>query len=569
MALEYEVQCPADLLAELLLLEWQQIKALDPTFQPEQSFFRWTNYAQPFNAALLEYQAREKQARLRYRAPTFAELSAGVLLGPYQICGSIGAGGMGDVYAADDTRLGRKVAIKILASHLTQNPAYVKRFAREAATVARLSHPNIVTLFDLGEVEVAGQSVSFVVMEFLEGETVRERLENDRMSVERAVHVAVEIAGALDASHRQSVVHRDIKPENIFLTADGRVKILDFGLARLGEEAGTETDYTPSQDALTQVGAVLGTTGYMAPEQVRGEAASAPSDLFSLTSVLFEMLFGRRAFPGQSRADMATATLRDDPLNQIDKQLQTDLPPALIELLHLGFQKQVEMRIQTAHEFSRRLAVIAADLANAQRIREDNRVRPLNPLSTIGPVSSLFQRWLIPVLFTVTVVVGTAWNYELPGSTSPAPAPTPPHTIAVLPFSSQSDVQSHAASKNLTVGLTDSLARDEALCVRPYSAVCDWNWNDASNMFDDARIERLKADLLVTGQVYLEDSTVRVRVELVNPAKGRLVWSNSYTASHVDLANLHLNIRNDVVHQLGGRSMTALAPSTLACGIAH
>ncbi len=219
-------------------------------------------------------------------------LTPGTRLGPYEILGPLGAGGMGEVYRARDTRLDREVAIKVLPEHLAKNPDAMARFEREAKVLAALSHPNILAIHDFG----SEQGVAHVVMELLEGETLRDRVGRLAVPWRKAVEIGVAIAEGLAAAHSKGIIHRDLKPENIFLTSDGRVKILDFGLARWKPSTGTKTD--PNAPTETKEGTVMGTVGYMSPEQIRGTAAEAPSDIFSLGCVLYEMVTGQRAFAG-------------------------------------------------------------------------------------------------------------------------------------------------------------------------------------------------------------------------------------------------------------------------------
>jgi serine/threonine protein kinase len=217
---------------------------------------------------------------------------------------------MGEVYRARDTRLDRDVAIKILPERLAGNAGLESRFAREAKAVASLSHPNILALHDIGIAE----GIPFSVTELLEGATLRDRISGSPLPVRKAVDYALQTARGLAAAHDKGIVHRDLKPENIFITDDGRAKILDFGLARATEtESGSSLTGLPTQSPGTEPGTVLGTVGYMSPEQVRGLPVDARSDLFSFGTVLYEMLSGRRAFQGDTAADTMTAVLREDP----------------------------------------------------------------------------------------------------------------------------------------------------------------------------------------------------------------------------------------------------------------
>jgi serine/threonine protein kinase len=218
---------------------------------------------------------------------------AGQKIGPYEVRGQIGAGGMGEVYKARDPRLGRDVAIKVLPASFSSDTDRLQRFAQEARAAAALNHPNILAIFDIGE----DKGAPYVVSELLEGETLRDRLRSGALSNRKAIDFALQIAHGLTAAHEKGIVHRDLKPENLFITHDNRVKILDFGLAKLTrpEESASSGD-APTMQVATDPGVVRGTVGYMSPEQVRGKAADHRSDIFSFGSILYEMLSGKRAF---------------------------------------------------------------------------------------------------------------------------------------------------------------------------------------------------------------------------------------------------------------------------------
>jgi len=227
-------------------------------------------------------------------------LAAGSKLGPYEIVGQIGAGGMGEVYRAKDPRLGRDVAIKVLPASFSQDADRLRRFEQEAKAAGVLNHPNITAVYDIGSHDEA----PYVVQELLEGETLRSILAGGKLSPRKSIDYALQIAHGLAAAHEKGIVHRDLKPENLFVTKDGRVKILDFGLAKLThQEEGSQVTNMPTATAGTEPGVVLGTLGYMSPEQVRGRAADARSDIFSFGAILYEMLSGNRAFRGDSAAD--------------------------------------------------------------------------------------------------------------------------------------------------------------------------------------------------------------------------------------------------------------------------
>jgi hypothetical protein len=293
-------------------------------------------------------------------------LTSGTKLGPYEIESLIGAGGMGEVYRARDTRLQRDVAIKILPSSLTQDQDRLRRFEQEARAVAALNHPNLLTVFDVGTVPVAQQageaSVAtavaaspYIVSELLEGATLRERLVSGALRERRALDYAIQIAQGLAAAHERGIVHRDLKPDNIFVTEGGRVKILDFGLAKLVESNSSDADVTVQ--SVTQAGVVLGTIGYMSPEQVRGKSADTRSDIFSFGVVLYEMLAGRRAFHGESSADVMSAILNQEPpeLTATNREIS----PALDRIVHHCMEKTPQQRFQSAGDIAFQLSELS------------------------------------------------------------------------------------------------------------------------------------------------------------------------------------------------------------------
>ncbi len=238
-------------------------------------------------------------------------LLRGTRIGPFEILDPLGSGGMGEVYRARDVRLDRDVAIKVLPEHLTTDSSALKRFQREAKAVAALSHPNIMEIHDVG----TDQGITYAVMELLQGETLRVRIAQGPLPRKKAIEIAIAIADGLGAAHEKGVIHRDLKPENIFLTSDGRVKILDFGLARSAAGfpfPGQESTQAPTNSLESEQGVIRGTVPYMSPEQVRGGAVDARSDIFSFGCVLYEMFSGRRAFSGQSAADTISAILKQD-----------------------------------------------------------------------------------------------------------------------------------------------------------------------------------------------------------------------------------------------------------------
>jgi serine/threonine protein kinase len=294
-------------------------------------------------------------------------LSAGTKLGPYEIQSLLGAGGMGEVYRANDTRLDRTVAIKVLPSHLSSDPDRIQRFEREARTISSLNHPHICTLYDVG----TQNSVTFLVMEFLEGVTLAHRLMRGALPIIEVLQIGREVADALSKAHHLGIVHRDLKPGNIMLTKSG-AKLMDFGLAKpsLGTSAsvgGALTPATPTlslpsltspTSPLTQKGHVLGTFQYMSPEQLQGCEADARSDIFAFGAVLYEMTTGRRAFEGKSQLSVITAILEKEP--EPVSSLQKASPLALDHVITTCLAKNPDDRWQTAHDVKLQLQWVQA-----------------------------------------------------------------------------------------------------------------------------------------------------------------------------------------------------------------
>src|SRR6185436_7272082 len=283
------------------------------------------------------------------------DLSPNTTIAQYTIVWKIGEGGMGEVYRARDGRLDRNVAIKILPANFATDVDRLNRFEQEARATSALNHPNILTVYDIG---THGGS-PFIVAELLEGEELRDRLDHGRLPLRKLIDYAQQIVSGLEAAHGKGIVHRDLKPENLFITEDERVKILDFGIAKLSEPGGAETG---SEDAtrkvLTNPGVVMGTVGYMSPEQVRGEKADQRSDIFSFGAILHEMITGRRAFRRDTVAETMTAILKEEP-----EDLSATIPginPALERIVQRCLEKKPERRFHTAHDLGFALEAVSA-----------------------------------------------------------------------------------------------------------------------------------------------------------------------------------------------------------------
>jgi Tol biopolymer transport system component len=310
-------------------------------------------------------------------------LAPGVRLGPYEVVSPLGAGGMGEVYRARDTRIGRDVAVKVLPTGLAQDAGRLRRFEQEARATGQLNHPNILALYDLGEHD----GLAYVVSELLEGQTLRERLGGAALHVRKAVEVGAQIARGLAAAHEKGIVHRDLKPDNVFVTKDGQVKILDFGLAKL-----TLPEFSTSQGSQleteahgTDPGTVLGTVGYMSPEQVRGRAVDHRSDIFSFGAILYEMLAGRRAFTGDSAIETLNAILKEEPP---DFALTNKaLPPALERIVRHCLEKNPDERFASARDLAFDLQAVSETSIEARVAAPRGRRRHLTTVVALGLAS--------------------------------------------------------------------------------------------------------------------------------------------------------------------------------------
>ena len=282
-------------------------------------------------------------------------ISVGTKLGPYEILSAIGSGGMGEVYRAKDSRLNRDVAIKVLRPIFSSSQERLKRFEQEARTAGLLSHPNILAIYDVGTEEES----PYLVSELLEGETLRKKLANGAIPQRRAVEFAMQIARGIAAAHQRGIIHRDLKPENVFITKDGHLKILDFGLAKLtlaGLESNDQSQH-PTMSRLTSEGVAMGTVGYMSPEQVQGLPADQRSDIFSFGAVLYEMLSGKRAFGGNSSVEVLNAILKEEPAELLESN--ENFPQSIAAFVRSCMEKNPDDRFQSMRDLALAFEAIA------------------------------------------------------------------------------------------------------------------------------------------------------------------------------------------------------------------
>jgi serine/threonine-protein kinase len=408
---------------------------------------------------------------------------------------------MGEVYRARDPRLGREVAIKVLPADLLLDSERLNRFEQEARAASALNHPNILTVHDIGV--HAGRP--YLVTELLAGSTLRAVIERDALPIDRASDYARQLASGLAAAHDRGIIHRDIKPENIFVTEDGRVKILDFGLAKLLPSGLTDPEATTVTAGFTEPGKIMGTVGYMSPEQLEGKRVDHRTDLFSLGAVLFELVTGKRAFEGNSFASLA-AVLHQDPPSA--STLRPEVPTTLAELIRHCLAKDPTKRLQSARE-------VLSEL-------EPRAIAPARRSTRVGA-------WVIGALALLLVVIGGRAILQRAGGGGI-------HSIAVLPFASEASAAEVAyLSSGLTDGLIAQLAQIGALKVisRSSGAAAE---GSTKSVREIARA--LGVNAVVRGSLRRDRDSVRVMVSLLRAADGAAVWKHTYVVPLDGLASL-------------------------------
>ena len=450
---------------------------------------------------------------------------AGQRIGAYQLIERIGAGGMGEVYRARDTRLDRQVALKLLPEETKQNQEALARLQREARAASALNHPNICTIYDIGEFEGS----AFIVMELLQGATLAQRISGKPLAWKLAVELAIQIADALEAAHTRGILHRDIKPANIFVSEREQAKLLDFGLAKLA----TTPDAVPTEELsarphaarlqdLTAAGAFFGTAPYVSPEQIKGEVVDTRSDLFSFGAVLYEMATGRPAFSGETITQIREQILGRDPISP--RKLNPQVPVRLERIISKALKKKPGDRYQRASELGAELRRLQHDIRSHRR-----------------------RRIAVASLALVVILTGMAWKFAVRRERAASRL----HSLAVLPLVNLSEDPSREFFAD---GMTEELITDLAKigAFKVISRTSSMHYKGSSKTLPQIAQE-LNVDALVEGSVMLSGQRVKIIAQLIRAANDQHLWAGKYERDARDVLTLQDQVALDIANEIEGK----------------
>ncbi len=469
---------------------------------------------------------------------TFMRLEAGAQLGHYKIISTLGKGGMGEVYRAKDLRLGREVAIKVMPESLAQDPDLLSRFEKEAKALAVLAHPNILTIFDFGN----DNGISYTVTEILDGETLRSKISNSRLSWKQVVEISGTIAEGISAAHSKEIIHRDLKPENIFLCSDGRIKILDFGLVRWNPKVAVEQLSSAStQLPPTEVTRLMGTVPYMSPEQLSGSKVDSRTDIFSFGCILYEMISGRHPFMRKTFMETVAAILKDEPPKpSISK---SDTPPPLERILFRCLNKNREDRYHSAKDLAYDLATLRNDFVSPSTVQ----AQPVSTLKKHSPAP-----WIVAASLAIFVIILAVFLLRQKQIASVSQKVE--RSIAVLPFSNMnSDKEDEYFSDGITEDIITNLSKIGDLKVVSRTSSMRYKGSNKS-------LQQIGSDLKVAtvleGSVRRQGDKLRIVAQLIDAKTDNHIWAETYDRQMNDV----FAIQSDVAQKIASALQAKLMP---------
>jgi len=484
-------------------------------------------------------------------------MAPGTQLTHYKIISLLGAGGMGEVYLAEDTQLRRKVALKMIAPDLTLDERGLRRFEHEAQAASALNHPNILTIYEFGQAD----GMRFIVSEFIEGETLRQKLSAGRLELPAAIDIAIQMASALAAAHDCGIVHRDIKPENVIIRTDGIVKVLDFGIAKLGEK---RTGRTTSRNGATvtssisEPGMVMGTARYMSPEQARGIEVDGRSDIFTLGSVIYELVTGRAAFEGATTSDVIAEILKVDPPPPVE--FAPDLPYEVERIVSKALRKDRETRYQSVRDLLidlqdfKKEAEFQAKLKGAARPAGAKTPSGWRTPAQGSPRARVLDRsiprrqWFRGVAVLLIALVGLLGYLFYAKRPNAPPTSTRPRSLAVLPFRNlKQDSETDFLGFSLADEIITKLGYVNALTIRPSSSVDKYR----NQIIDPKKVAAdLNVDTLLTGSFIKDGDDLRINAQLIDVRPDKILWRESFDLKYDKLLTVQDRVAQQIIKEL-------------------